>query len=159
MVTCKKYSKLHDKIKDVRISMLTVVDEKGKLKSMPLTTVQTDCEGNIWFFVEMDSEKVECLNQNPNVNLSYADSYNEIYVSISGRTELVTDRNKITELWKPNLEEWLPGRLNNPKLGLLNVHMVEAEYWDSKHAKMLNLWDCSEAEQVGKAHRHHITLG
>ena len=158
MVTCKKYSMLHDKIKGIKIAMLTLMDGSGKLKSIPMTTMQTECEGNIWFFTHLDSEKTEHLT-NKSINVTYTDSYNEIYVSISGKAELITNRAKISELWKPNLEEWAPGGLNNPSLVLVKVNMEEAEYWNNKQGKMLSLWDCSEAEQIGKAHKHGIALG
>jgi|SRR6185437_1313184 len=158
MVTCKKYSLLHDKIKNITIAMLAFTDNNGRLKSIPMTTMQTECEGYIWFFTELDSQHTESIFKNSLVNVSYTDSYKDIYVSISGKAEIVIDHNKMNELWKPNLEKWLPKGLNNPKLCLLKVQMEEAEYWDDKCSKMLNLWDYSEADQVGKAHRH-ITLG
>ena|SRR6185312_7052926 len=154
MVTCKKYSRLHDKIKNIKIAMLTFAYSNGKLKSNPMTTMQTECEGNIWFFTQLDSEQAEEVQKNPLVNISYTDSYTETYVSISGKAEIVTERSKMNELWKPNLEEWLPGGLNNPKLCLLKVLMEEAEYWDNSCSKMLNLWDYSEADHVVKAHKH-----
>ena len=149
---------LHDKIKGIKIAMLTLIDGSNKLRSIPVTTMQTECEGNIWFFAQLDSEKTEHI-VNKSITVTYTDSYNEIYVSIAGKAEIVTDRAKINELWKPNLDEWAPGGLNNPSLVLIKVNMEEAEYWDNKQGKMLSLWDCSESEQIGKAHKHGIALG
>jgi general stress protein 26 len=51
-------------------------------------------------------------------------------VSISGTAQLVHDRNKIKELWKPVLKAWFPDGPDQPDVVLLKVKMTKAEYWD-----------------------------
>ena len=146
MDICKKYVELHDKIKHIKIAMLTIQDEKGYYRSRPMITMKTECEGNVWFFTNLDSEKVEEIKKNPNVNLSYADQEGEIYVSIAGRAEVVNDNQKMEEFWKPVLEEWFPGGLKNNDLALLKIEMEQAEYWDGN--SMVEIWDTTAAVKV-----------
>lgn len=146
MDICKKYVELHDKIKHIKIAMLTIQDEKGYYRSRPMITMKTECEGNVWFFTNLDSEKVEEIRKNPSVNLSYADQAEEIYVSIAGRAEVVNDQQKMEEFWKPVLEEWFPGGLKNNDLALLKIEMEQAEYWDGN--SMVEIWDTTAAVKV-----------
>jgi general stress protein 26 len=146
MDICNKYVELHDKIKNIKIAMMTVIDEKGTMRSVPMTTMQTECEGNVWFFTSSDSEKVDEIRKNPHVNLSYANHDKEIYVSVSGIAEVVRDKQKMETLWKPVLEEWFPGGLENNELTLLKVEMQQAEYWDGK--SMVQIWDTTAAVKV-----------
>ena len=53
------------------------------------------------------------------------------YVSISGKAQLVRDRNKIEELWKPEFKMWFPEGKDDPQIALLRVSLEKAEYWDS----------------------------
>lgn len=146
MDICKKYVELHDKIKHIKIAMMTIQDEKGYLRSRPMITMKTECEGNVWFFTNLDSEKVEEIHLNPMVNLSYADQAGEVYVSIAGKATLVRDRAKMEELWKPVLEEWFPGGLANNDLALLKIEMEQAEYWNGSN--MVEIWDTTAAVKV-----------
>lgn len=146
MDICKKYVELHDKIKHVKIAMMTIRDEKGYLRSRPMITMKTECEGNVWFFTNLDSEKVEEIHLNPMVNLSYADQAGEMYVSIAGKATVVRDKARMEEFWKPVLEEWFPGGLANNDLALLKIEMEQAEYWDGSN--MVEIWDTTAAVKV-----------
>jgi general stress protein 26 len=148
MDICKNYVELHDKIKDIRVAMLTTEDVMGCLRSMPMLTMKTECEGNVWFFTSLETSKVDEIKRNRCINLSYSDVAKDLYVSISGKAEIVTSRNKIEEMWKPYLSEWFPNGLNDDNLALLKVHMEHAEYWDAQHKKMIKIWDLSKAVVV-----------
>ena len=67
----------------------------------------------------------------PKVNVSFADPDNQHYVSISGKAQLVRDRNKIDELWRPEFKIWFPEGKDDPQVALLRVNLEKAEYWDS----------------------------
>jgi general stress protein 26 len=125
-------AKLWDLIKDVKIAMLTTLDTReGRLRSRPLVTLEADREGgDLWFFTAADSEKVSEIESEWRVNLSYANPAREIYVSVSGVAELVVDRDRIRRLWSPVQLVWFPKGVDDPRLALLRVRIVMAEYWD-----------------------------
>jgi len=144
MVTCKKYTELHDMIKDIKIAMLTTVESNGCLRSVPMTTMQTECEGLVWFFTNFDSQKVEDIRLNSCINVTYSDVHKNVFVSVTGKAEVVKDPVKMQELWKPVLTAYFPNGLEDPDLGLLKVSIDEAEYWDSRTGKMIQVWEMSK---------------
>ncbi|MBO9701103.1 MAG: pyridoxamine 5'-phosphate oxidase family protein [Sporocytophaga sp.] len=144
MVTCKKYTELHDMIKDIKIAMLTTVESNGCLRSVPMTTMQTECEGLVWFFTNFDSQKVEDIRINNCINVTYSDVHKNVFVSVTGKAEVVKDPLKMQELWKPVLTAYFPNGLEDPDLGLLKVSIDEAEYWDSRTGKMIQVWEMSK---------------
>lgn len=142
--------KLRDLIKDVRIAMLTTVDRDGTLRSRPMATQTTEFDGDLWFFTEHDSAKVGEIGREHQVNVSYADPKEQLYVSVSGTAREVRDRAKAEELWHPFLKTWFPQGLDDPNLALLQVNVHKAEYWDSPSSTMVYLYGFAKAVLTGK---------
>ena len=126
------FEKLREMIKDIDLCMLTTVDESDDLHSRPMSlNSDVDEEGNLWFFTSSNSHKASEIERTPNVNVSFIDTKQQHYVSISGMAELVRDRGKIKELWKPVLKAWFPDGPEQADVALLKVNVRKAEYWDS----------------------------
>ena len=70
----------------------------------------------------------------PKVNASFADTDGQLYASVSGRAEVVRDRAKIEELWRPHLRAWFPEGVETPDIALLKVVAERAEYWDGSQS-------------------------
>lgn len=125
------YEKLREMIKDIDLCMLTTVDESDDLHSRPMSlNSDVDDQGNLWFFTSSASHKATEIERRPNVNVSFIDTRKQHYVSISGMAELVHDRQKIKELWKPILKAWFPDGPDQADVALLKVKIRKAEYWD-----------------------------
>ncbi len=128
----EKIKKLRELIKDIDIGMLTTIDEDGSLHSRPMSTnSQVEFDGDLWFFANASSHKVTEVEHDQHVNVSFCDPHKQRYVSISGQATLVRDRNKIQELWKPELKAWFPQGVDEPDIALLKVEVEKAEYWDA----------------------------
>ena len=124
--------KLRELVKDIDFCMLTTVDEGGDLHSRPMSSNgDIDADGDIWFFTKASSLKVSEIAKLPKVNVSFADPDNQRYVSVSGMAQLVRDRAKIDELWRPEFKIWFPEGQDDPDIALLRVTLDKAEYWDS----------------------------
>jgi general stress protein 26 len=124
--------KLREMVKDIDFCMLTTVDEGGDLHSRPMSSNgDIDPDGDIWFFTSASSHKVSEINKLPKVNVSFADPDNQRYISVSGTAQLVRDRAKIDELWRPEFKIWFPEGKDDPEVALLRVSLEKAEYWDS----------------------------
>lgn len=124
--------KLREMVKDIDFCMLTTVDEEGDLHSRPMSSNgEIDGDGDVWFFTGVSSHKVAEIESSPKVNLSFADPDNQKYISISGSAQLVRNREKIHELWKPEFKMWFPEGKDDPEIALLRVTLEKAEYWDS----------------------------
>jgi general stress protein 26 len=133
-------TQLVEKIKDVRIAMMTTIGENGSLESRPMATQEIGKDGILWFFTYADAPKVGEVEQHQQVNISYAKPDANLFVSVAGTAELVRDQKKIKELWKPLLKAWFPGGEDDPRLALLKVQVDHAEYWDAPSGKMGGLF-------------------
>lgn len=142
--------KLRELIKDIRFAMLTTAEEDGTLRSRPMATQQTEFDGDLWFFTSADTAKVDEIKQDRHVNVSYADPEKQKYVSVSGKAELVRDREKIEELWNPILKAWFPEGLDDPNLALLKVNVEQAEYWNSPSSAVVRLVGFAKALVTGE---------
>ncbi len=122
---------LAEMIKDIRVAMLTTVDVRGKLTSRPMANQNSKFDGRIWFFTKTDSSKIQNIETDQHVNVSYCDPESDRFVSISGFARRIDDRAKANELWAPILEEWFPDGVDDPELTLLAVDAESADIWDS----------------------------
>ena len=126
------FQKLREMIKEIDFCMLTTVDENNDLHSRPMSlNREVDQEGNMWFFTSSNSHKVSELTRTPKCSVSFSKPEDNRFVSITGKAELVTDKQKIKELWKPELKIWFPEGPDQPDVALLRVGIEKAEYWDS----------------------------
>ncbi len=83
--------KLWAMIKDIRVAMLTSWDGE-QMHARPMHGYQEEFAGELFFFTKLDSGKTHEVMRYDQVNLAYADIKSQIYVSIAGRAEIVTDR-------------------------------------------------------------------
>ncbi len=124
-------NKLFEKIKDVRIAMLTSTDENHQLHSRPMGTIKPDADGSLLFLTDKDSAKVYEVQKDSQVNLSYANPSDNVYVSVTGRASAFRDEAKIAELWSEEMRAWFPKGKEDPSIMVLKVEIEKAEYWDS----------------------------
>jgi general stress protein 26 len=130
-----KVSRLREIVKAVDICMLTTVDERGDLHSRPMSNNRdVEFDGDLWFFTYGSSLKADEVGRVPKVNASFADVDAQLYASLTGHAEVVRDRAKIEELWKPQLRAWFPDGVDTPDIALLKVTVERAEYWDGSQS-------------------------
>ncbi len=131
----ERLAKLREIVKAVDICMLTTVDERGDLHSRPMSNNrEVEFDGDLWFFTYGSSHKVDEVNRVSKVNASFADIGNQLYASLTGGAEVVRDRAKIEELWKPQLKAWFPEGVDTPDIALLKATVERAEYWDGSQS-------------------------
>lgn len=124
-------TKIGEMIKDIKVAMLTTVLPDGTLHSRPMATLDRRFDGSLWFFTGMNSSQADEVEGNRQISLGYADPSTNRYVALSGRAKLVLDRDKAAELYTPLVRLWFPKGLDDPDLGLLQIEVDRAEYWDS----------------------------
>lgn len=123
--------KLQELIQDIEYGMLTTQDN-GCLRSRPMASMgPIDQEAALWFFTDITSHKITEVEQQQQVNVSFAAPGKQRYVSLSGTAKIVRDREKMQELWQPALKAWFPQGLDEPSIALLKVTVEQAEYWDA----------------------------
>lgn len=144
-------AKLGELIKDIKIAMLTTVDDTdGTLRSRPMVTQDVEFDGILWFFASSLSATADEVQHERDVNVSFADHGKTRYVSVSGKALLVRDRKKMEEYWNPMLKAWFPDGLETQDLALLQVKPVKAEYWDAPSGKFVQLVGLVKAVATGQ---------
>ena len=116
-------TKLWGLVKDIRFAMFTTRHGNGHLHSRPMTTQNSnlDEDSNLWFFMSRNGHPVADLSADPSVNVAYADTDEDSYVSVSGTASVVEDRAKKQQLWSKTAEAWFPGGVDDPDLALVRV--------------------------------------
>src|SRR5688572_22459546 len=122
--------KLGELIDGIEVAMLTTRDADGRLFSRPLQTRRVEFDGDLIFFTTANSPKIEQVERDPRVNLTYANPDSQTYVSITGTAFVVRDRAEIESLWSAADRAFFEGK-DDPNLVLLKVRVEAAEYWDS----------------------------
>ena len=122
-------TKLRELINGIDIAMLTTVDDDGTLRSRPMGTQKAEFDGDLWFLTRVDTAKVDEIQRESQVNVSYAKPDKNRYVSVSGTAVLINDKAKIDEFWDPIYKAFFPEGKDDPRLRLLKVHVQKAEFW------------------------------
>jgi general stress protein 26 len=128
--------RLKELVEDIDFTMLTTLDGAGNLVARPMSTRRMDDNGDIWFFTADDSKKVDEVEADHDVGLSYLDSKGMRFVTVSGKARVVHDREKMAELYSPSLDIWFSDGLDTPHIALLKVTPVEAEFWEPAQGKI-----------------------
>ncbi len=139
---------LNNKIKEIKIAMFTSVNPSGIPHTRPMTSVEMDYNGSIWFITNIYSQKIYEIKNNNNVSISYNNEAKDIFVCILGKAEVITDREKLYKIWKPSFKTWFPDGMNDPFLGLLKVKLNSAEYWDFKKKEMVQLFEQEDINEL-----------
>lgn len=128
-------------------AMLTHEAPDGALVSRPMTALEMDAQGAIWFFIDLRSNKAEHLRT---LSLSFADEARATYVSLSGRGEVDTDRGRVARLWTAQARPWFPDGPGSRHLALLKFVPHRAEYWDAPGSRMVRLLALAASSLAGR---------
>jgi general stress protein 26 len=138
---------LGELIEGIKVAMLTTSNAEGALVSHPMTPLEMDSAGCLWFFTDVRASSVEQLHA---VNLSFADIERASYVSISGVGTIETDRFRIEALWTPMAKPWFPDGPESTYLALITIQPQLAEIWDAPHSKMVRMFAMAASVAAGK---------
>jgi general stress protein 26 len=116
-------------VKSSKIALVTTITASGHLHSRPLAAQEVDFDGDLWFFTQDPSSKVDDIRANNQVNAAFESGKG--YLSVAGTATIVHDRAKVDELWTPAVEAWFPTGKDDPTVALIKVNAESAEYWAS----------------------------
>ncbi len=149
----KKLGKL---IGDVQFAMMTTAEPDGSLRSRPMATHtnhNAEFDGTLWFFTKETSPKVDEVQQDRHVNLSFSSPEQSKYISVSGTATLIHDKDKQEELWTSKYLAWFPKGLDDPELALLKVDVDKAEYWDTPSSTVAHIVGFVKSVTTGKPYK------
>jgi len=144
-------AKLAELIADTQVCMFTTIAD-GCPISRPMAVQEVEFDGDLWFFTKQGGRKVDQINRERRVNVSF--SSRSSWVSVTGEAEVVRDVAKAKELWNAGIEAWFPGGPEDPDIVLVKVHADGAEYWDTPGAGVVSVLSFVKAKVTGKP--YHI---
>jgi general stress protein 26 len=158
--------KLYDLIKDLEIAMMTTRRPDGRLVSRAMATQKRAPGADLWFVTSEETHKVDELEDEPFVNLSYYKDRTREWISISGIATLSRDKAIIQQLWAPDWKVWFPeegderhGTADDPRLVLIGVDIDSAVFFESDKPAPVVLFEMlkgrltGQEPDVGKMHR------
>lgn len=114
---------------NINICMFVTWDGERQ-RARPLAANVDRGEHAIYFLTDVAGMKDDQIERFPIVNLAFADTGGNKYVSITGKASVSNDRAKIRELWTPDNKAFWDSK-EDPDIRLVTVKPDDAEVWDS----------------------------
>jgi general stress protein 26 len=154
----KKIEELYSLVEGIDIAMMTSRNFDGTLVSRPMATQAKRPRVDFWFVTSTETHKIDEIQAQPEVNLAYYNNKSREWVSVSGTARIVTDRDLIRTLYKPDWKAWFGdeggdrnGGPNDPRLALIEVEAHEATYLKSNQPRAVQLFKVAKALITGDA--------
>ncbi|HEY0206838.1 MAG TPA: pyridoxamine 5'-phosphate oxidase family protein [Acetobacteraceae bacterium] len=141
--------KMWSMMKDIGFAMMTTEDGDS-LRARPMVAAQKEFDGSLWFYTRASSHKVDEVQGDQRVGVTYANPSKQDYVSLSGKARLVRDKAAITEHWQEAMRTWFPKGIDDPDIALLRVDITAAEYWDAPNSTMVHAYGYVKAVVTGE---------
>ena len=106
----------------------------------PMTALDTDAAGNLWFFSAVLSDKNRVIKADSQVQLYFAHPPKGNYMIVNGNAEVIMDTNKVAELWSDEQQTWFKGGKTDPNIAIIKVSPKNAYYWDTDGDRMVNIF-------------------
>ncbi|WP_025763748.1 pyridoxamine 5'-phosphate oxidase family protein [Dyadobacter tibetensis] len=155
LIDQKGIDKLKELAEEINICMFTTLED-GEIVSRPMTTLDVDSEGCIWFFTSRDTD-LGSTGQVQEASLIYAHPGHNSYMSVKGTWEHVVDEAKKEALWSPVSKAWFPEGKNDPDLVMIRFRSTEASYWDSTSSKMVVFLSLIKSILTGDADKNGVS--
>jgi len=120
------------------------------LSVRPMSVLQVDDEGNLWFISHKSSHKNEELKADPFTHLFFQENKNSGFLNVYGISEISFDQEKIDELWNPLLKTWFQGGEDDAEISLIKVVPTHVHYWDTKHGELVAFIKMATSVVTGK---------
>ena len=153
----KRLDELYELIRQIETAMFTTRRPDGRLVSRPMATQKRDPIADLWFVTDVDSDKLDELESDPNVNLSYFDTRSWEWVSVSGTARVSTDRAQIRRLYQPDWKVWFgalddvrDGGPDDPRLALILIDTESVIYMKQDKPKPVVLFEVVKGMITGQ---------
>ena len=146
--TDKKLDDLYELIDGIAVAMFTTRRPDGHLVSRPMQTQKRNDIADFWFVTDVETHKLDELEADAHVNLSYYRDRTREWVSVSGTARISRDRARIHELYQPDWRAWFEdkggernGGPDDPRLTLVLVDAESVVYMKSDTPRPVVLFE------------------
>ncbi len=153
----KKLDQMYGLVKGIEIAMFTTRRADGHLVSRPMATQARAVGADLWFVTDGEAHKLDELQHDPHVNVSYYRDRTREWVSVSGTARVVKDRGKIHELYRPDWRAWFTdqggerdGGPDDPRLTLVAVDAHSVVYMKNDTPRPVVLFEVVKGMITGQ---------
>lgn len=126
----KRLTKL---VKEAETCFFCTETANGEVDARPMSVLEVDEAGNLWFLSASDSHKNQELQSKPNVRMFFQGSPHSEFLHLEGVATVSRDKQRIKELWKFVLKTWFTEGEDDPRITVIKVAPTFGYYWDNKH--------------------------
>ncbi len=108
---------------------MLITHDDDREHGRPMTIAEIEGANTIWFATARSSPKSEEIRRDTRVSVTFQSRRR--FVAVSGTAELVDDRSKIHQLWRPSWKLWFIQGKDDPSIVLIRVTVKDAEFWDN----------------------------
>ncbi len=155
--TARKLDGLYELIEGIDIAMLTTRRPDGHLVSRPMQAQDRSGAADLWFVTDVESDKLDDLESDPHVNVSFYRDRSREWVSVSGIARVTQDRAKIHELYRPDWKGWFgdeggdrDGGPDDPRLALVLVEAHSVVYMKNDTPRPVVLFEVVKGMLTGQ---------
>jgi general stress protein 26 len=152
----KKLDDLYSLVDGIEVAMFTTRRPDGSLVSRPMQTQRRTSGVDLWFMTDIETNKLDELLQDPQVNLAYYKSRTREWVSVSGTAIVSRDRSLVRGLYQPDWRAWLgdqggerDGGPDDPRIALILVEANSVTYSKQDRPTILALFAVARAMVTG----------
>lgn len=124
---------------------------ESEIDTRPMSTLETDAEGNFWFLCKDDSNVAQQLTADDKVELLYGDNSNSTYLFVKGRAVILQDQDIVNRLWTPIAKAWFTEGKTDPSIRIIRVQPSDIHYMDTQHGKIISGFKIMLAAITGRS--------
>ena len=137
-------------VKDLGTCMMVTTKPDGGVRARPMRGTSDEQANAIWFFTDKDTDKDDDVRRDPRACLTFADSHAQTYVSVSGRINLIHDRDQIAAHWTEGAEIYYPNGKDDNSVVLMKFTAESGEYWDAPSSPIVMAIKFLQAKASGE---------
>ena len=111
-------------------AMLTTLNASGQMHARPMAIAEIESTGDIIFFTDNHSGKIDEIKSHPQVSVTCQDGWKNT-LTLTGTAEIFRDTAKAKKIWRKTYQTWFPNGPDDPNLTMIRVRGEHGEYWDN----------------------------
>ena len=132
-------SDVSSKMRNLDICMMATHAASGVITNRPMSNNgDVEYDGNSYFYSYEGSEVVKDLKEDSTINLSFQGN-DKLYISITGKGELIKDKNVLKEHWVDSLNIWFNDGVDTPGIIMIHVKAGKIKFWHKEESSEVKL--------------------
>ena len=142
------FAKYQSIVDDIKECMLVTDDPEVGPRARPMYLAGQDDDGKLWFFTEIDTDKVDEIYKDRFVCCAFSQPSDKAYASATGRATIERSLALKKKYYSKMQDAWFDGP-EDPKASLICVHVQHAEYWKDSDSSLVAFAKIAAASVTG----------